>query len=62
MTNGGSNDRIKYMIYWAIVRNIASGRNGYADRLKEMELSNYFKTDIANSISLLQCAKDLHFN
>lgn len=61
LTNDGLNDRVRYTIYWAIVKNIANGRKGYTDRNKEIELSTYFKADISNSITLLNCAKELHY-
>ena len=61
LTNCGINDKVKYTIYWAIVKNVAIGKKGYADRNKEIELSTYFKADISNSINLLNCAKELHY-
>ena len=61
LTNDGINDKVKYTIYWAIVKNIATGKEGYSDKNKELELSTYFGADINNSISLLNCAKELHY-
>lgn len=61
LTDKGNKKDVSYMIFWKIVKNIASGREGFTDRNREIELSTFFKTDISNSINLLKVAKQLDF-
>ena len=61
LTDKGNRKDVTYMIYWKIVKNIASGRKGFQDRNREIELSTYFKTEISNSINGLEVAKQLNF-
>lgn len=61
LTEEKTNKKMEHQIYWKIVQNIASGREGYQDRGKEIELNAYFGVDISNSINLLKCAKELEY-
>jgi len=61
LTDKKNKKDVVYMLYWKIVKNIASGRKGFQDRGREIELSTYFETDISNSINGLQVAKELNF-
>ena len=61
LTNEGRNEKVKYSIYWAFVKNIASGKSGYNDKSKEIMLANYFKADINNSIGQLNYCKEIGY-
>ncbi|MDD3267495.1 MAG: hypothetical protein PHC75_10000 [Burkholderiales bacterium] len=61
LTGEGKNEKIKYSLYWAFVKNIASGKDGYNDKGKEMMLANYFKADINNSIGQLSYCKEIGY-
>ena len=61
LTDKGNKKDVVYMLYWKIVKNIASGRKGFQDRNREIELSTYFGADISNSINGLEVAKELNF-
>lgn len=61
LTNDGRNDKVKYSLYWAIVKNIASGKEGYSDKNKEMTVGSLFNVDINNSIGQLSYCKEIGF-
>ncbi len=61
LTNEGRNDKVKYSLYWSFVKNIASGKDGYNDKSKEIMLTNYFKVDINNSIGQLTYCKEIGY-
>lgn len=61
LTNEGRNEKVKYSIYWAFVKNIAKGKDGYNDKSKEIMLANYFKADINNSIMQLGYCKEIGY-
>jgi hypothetical protein len=61
LTEEKTNKKMEHILYWKIVQNIASGREGYQDRSKEIELSSYFGIDISTSINLLKCAKEFEY-
>jgi hypothetical protein len=61
ITNEGKNERVKYSLYWAFVKNIAEGKPGYNDKSKEIMLGQYFNVDINNSIGQLAYAKEVGY-
>jgi len=61
LTGEGRNEKVKYSLYWSFVKNIASGKDGYNDKGKEMMLANYFKADINNSIGQLGYCKEIGY-
>jgi len=61
LTNEGRNEKVKYSLYWSFVKNIASGKDGYNDKSKEITLANYFKADINNSIGQLGYCKEIGY-
>jgi hypothetical protein len=61
ITNDGKNEKVKYCLYWIIVKNIVNGKDGYNDKNKEITIGNLFGVDINNSIGQLSYCQQTGF-